>query len=79
VLVASFETLRAQDTGIAGLIRVIRTEAGPAVAEYPTSSPLAVIRPFSSMEEAQAFVDERLETYERMWDGCGCRIDYFTR
>jgi hypothetical protein len=26
--------------------------------------------------EADRFVRERLETYERMWDGCGCKIDY---
>ena len=23
------------------------------------------------------FVDDRLAAYERMWDGCGCKIDYF--
>jgi hypothetical protein len=22
-------------------------------------------------------VQRRLEQYERMWDGCGCRIDYY--
>ena len=26
--------------------------------------------------EARAFVEERLETYDRMWDGCGCKVHY---
>ena len=24
------------------------------------------------------FVAERMDQYERMWDGCGCRIDYYS-
>ncbi len=36
-----------------------------------------VLRRFDSDGEAFRFVADRLDTYERMWDGCGCRIDYF--
>ena len=25
------------------------------------------------------FVKGRLDTYERMWDGCGCRVSYYER
>ncbi len=31
---------------------------------------------FDGVEAAQEFVAARLETYERMWDGCGCKVDY---
>ena len=31
-----------------------------------------------SVDEAKKFVRDRLDTYDRMWDGCGCKIDYFT-
>ena len=27
--------------------------------------------------DATAFVMKRTEEYERMWDGCGCRIEYY--
>ena len=27
--------------------------------------------------EVQAFVEDRLDTYERMWDGCGCKVAYY--
>ena len=26
--------------------------------------------------EARALVARRLETYDKMWDGCGCKVDY---
>ena len=27
-------------------------------------------------ETAERFVEDRLSDYERMWDGCGCKIEY---
>jgi hypothetical protein len=28
-------------------------------------------------DEVRRFVRERLEAYDRMWDGCGCKVDYY--
>jgi 5S rRNA maturation endonuclease (ribonuclease M5) len=28
-------------------------------------------------DAAGQFIAERIETYERMWEGCGCKIDYY--
>ncbi|MDX1741732.1 MAG: hypothetical protein R3178_10575 [Rhodothermales bacterium] len=36
-----------------------------------------VLRRFADHREAELFVKRRLDQYERMWDGCGCRIDYY--
>jgi hypothetical protein len=36
-----------------------------------------VIRRLADEAAAARFVADRLATYERMWDGCGCRIDYY--
>ncbi len=36
-----------------------------------------VVRRFADANERELFVERRLGQYERMWDGCGCRIDYF--
>jgi len=36
-----------------------------------------IARRFSDQREVDLFVERRLDQYERMWDGCGCRIDYY--
>jgi hypothetical protein len=35
-----------------------------------------VIRRLTGAGEARALVARRLETYDKMWDGCGCKVDY---
>jgi len=35
-----------------------------------------VLRPFEDETGARTFLARRREEYDRMWDGCGCRIDY---
>ena len=35
------------------------------------------LRKFADRRELDLFLQRRLEQYERMWDGCGCRIDYY--
>jgi hypothetical protein len=47
-----------------------------AALEQPSAGE-RVLRRLSDAEEAQRFVKGRLEAYERMWDGCGCKIDYY--
>jgi len=32
----------------------------------------------NSLKEAEDFVKDRLDFYERKWDGCGCKIDYYS-
>jgi hypothetical protein len=34
------------------------------------------LRAMADREAAEAFVSDRLATYERMWDGCGCKVHY---
>jgi len=36
-----------------------------------------ILRKLKSIEEAKKVVNDRLETYEKMWDGCGCKVDYY--
>ncbi len=35
-----------------------------------------VLRPLADEAEAQAFSERRQDDHDRMWDGCGCKIDY---
>jgi hypothetical protein len=36
-----------------------------------------VLRPLATEDEARAFLERRRQEYDRMWDGCGCAIDYY--
>jgi len=71
-----FEQVERHDTLVAGDLLIIRTDAGLAAVEQPKSAE-RVVRLLGSTREAKAFVQERLALYERMWDGCGCKVDYY--
>ena len=34
------------------------------------------LRIVKSKEDFDAFVHDRLSIYDRMWDGCGCKVEY---
>ena len=36
-----------------------------------------IVRRLNSLEEGQLFIKNRLEVYENMWNGCGCKVDYY--
>jgi len=71
-----FEQIERHDTLVAGDLLIVRTDAGLAAVEEPSSAE-RVVRLLDSADAAKAFVQQRLELYERMWDGCGCKVDYF--
>jgi hypothetical protein len=77
-LAGQFEELERHDTFVAGELIILRGPAGIAALEQPSSSGW-VLRCLPSMEEARRFVRERLDQYERMWDGCGCKVDYYKK
>ena len=72
----SLEEVERHDTFIAGDLILVRTDHDLAAVEEPKSSERVVTR-LGDAATADAFVKERLSDYERMWDGCGCRIDYY--
>jgi len=74
-MLARAELLRAEDTVISGWIRVIELD-GEIRVEEETPDRRILLRRFADRAAADRFVDRRLETYDRMWDGCGCRVDY---
>lgn len=71
----SAETLRDEDTLVAGRIRILSID-GLIVVQEQTPQRRFLVRALPSLERAREFVDDRLAVYERMWDGCGCRVDY---
>ena len=71
-----FEELERHATGVAGDLFIVDGPSGLAAVEQPTPGK-RLVRALSSVDAAREFVLQRLAQYERMWDGCGCKIDYY--
>ena len=63
-------------THLAGELLIVRFQGNLAAVEAP-SRDARVARLLGGADEARAFVQKRLEEYERMWDGCGVKVDYY--
>ena len=70
------ELLRIEDTHLSDFIRVLKYENKLFVQETTFKKEI-LIRKMDSMKDVDLFVQERLDYYERKWDGCGCKIDYY--
>lgn len=70
------ETIRVEDTHLSDLIRVLKYDEKLFVQETTFKKEI-IIRKMDSMKDVDFFVQERLDYYERKWDGCGCKIDYY--
>jgi hypothetical protein len=75
-LAGAFEEVERHDTMMAGPLLVIRTSLGLAAVEQPKKSE-RVVRVLGDPGTARRFVEDRMALYERMWDGCGCRVEYY--
>ena len=70
------EVVRENDTMMSGYIRVLKYKENYLIQEITAKEELA-LRLFASKKEADDFVDSRLVIYEQMWDGCGCKVNYY--
>jgi hypothetical protein len=75
-LAPAFPEVERHNTQLAGDLVIIRVGKDLAAVEEPSKG-ARVARLLGGAEEAEAFVRQRLEEYERMWDGCGVKVDYF--
>jgi hypothetical protein len=67
-LLGSSQLHREEKTGVAGVIRVM-TVGDVVLVQEQTPEREILIRRRDDIAAADAFVDERLKTYDRMWDG----------
>jgi hypothetical protein len=74
-LLDASETVRAVDTCLAGMIRILAFD-GRVLVQEQTPEGEVLVRRMPSDDAAERFLEHRLAAYERMWDGCGCKIDY---
>lgn len=73
---AAFPEEERHPTHIAGDLIIVRAAAGPVAVEEPAPG-RRVLRRLADPAAVRAFVRDRLDTYERMWDGCGCKVEYY--
>ena len=74
---ASFPELERHPTCGAVDLLLVQAPVGLVAVEQPPQTDERVLRHFPDAGAAGRFIADRLAAYERMWDGCGCRIDYY--
>jgi hypothetical protein len=75
-MLAAASGYREVDAGIGGVIRVIQ-HGTHLVLQEQTGEGELLVRRMPTEQAVEAFLAQRLEAYERLWDGCGCKIKYF--
>jgi hypothetical protein len=65
-----------ENTYISDKIRLLKID-GDLILQEKTTKDEFLIRLMKTKEEAEELVKQRLEIYNRMWDGCGCKVDYY--
>lgn len=76
-LLKSTEIILERDTLISGFIRILKFE-DYYITQETTDKNEVVLRLYESKEKAEELVMEHLDTYGQMWDGCGCKVDYYS-
>ena len=74
---SAFEEVERHSTFVAGDLVIARINDMFVAVEQPSEDE-RVIRPLEDEKAVKEFVKSRLDTYERMWDGCGVKIDYYS-
>ena len=74
--IKGLKILREDNTYVCNQIRILELNEKILTLEFTLNHELS-IRKFKNGKEAEEFVNDRLETYDKMWDGCGCKVDYY--
>lgn len=72
----SGEVIFEEDTLISHCIRLFKMYDFYIFQEKSPKGEI-LIRKFKYKDKAELLIKQRLGIYEKMWNGCGCRIDYY--
>jgi hypothetical protein len=75
-LLSHSDILLEKETHLSGKIRLLCLNDTFLIQEKSTKNEI-LVRLMKTKKEAEAFINKRLETYDRMWDGCGCKVEYY--
>ena len=76
LLLSKCKVVEEKDTLISGKLKLLSFQNNLFIQEQSNKGEL-LIRFMKDKEEAKEFIDERMETYDKMWDGCGCHVHYY--
>jgi hypothetical protein len=76
-ILLSSEIIVEKDTLISDKIRLLKFQNELLIQEKSNKDEF-LIRIMKSNKEAENFIKNRMETYDKMWDGCGCKVEYYT-
>jgi hypothetical protein len=72
----SCEILIERDTVINDKVRVLKLDKIFLFQETTNKDEIA-LRKFTRIKDAETLVQDRLTVYENMWNGCGCKVNYY--
>ena len=75
-LLSNSELILEENTFISDKIRLLKLD-NDLILQEKTTNDEYLIRIVKSEEDAKELIRQRLEIYEKMWDGCGCKVDYY--
>jgi hypothetical protein len=75
-ILAYSEIIFEQNTIISDFIRILRIGKHIVVQEKTDKNEIA-LHLYADEQQAMTLVNERLNIYEKMWDGCGCKVRYY--
>lgn len=75
-LLKSSKIVFEQDTRLRDYIRILQIDDHIILQETSNTGEI-IIRSFENVIEAMNLVNDRLQVYDKMWDGCGCKINYY--
>jgi hypothetical protein len=76
-LLREVEIIEESETFFRDKIRILRSDNNLFIQEKSNKEEI-IIRRTESVKEGQRFIQNRLAVYENMWNGCGCKIDYYS-
>jgi hypothetical protein len=75
-LLALSKLIIEENTYISDKIRLLKFN-DELILQEKTTKDEYLIRIVKTKKEAEGFIEQRLEIYNRMWDGCGCKVKYY--
>ncbi len=75
-LLSAAKIIEERETHISDVIRLLKLSDKLLIQEKSNKNEL-ILRLMPNKKAAEEFIKNRLEIYDRMWDGCGCKVDYY--
>lgn len=75
-LLESSDIIKEADTLVSDYVRILFFRDHFLFQETTKHSKI-IIRHFKTRKEAEELLNRRMEIYEKMWNGCGCKVKYY--